>query len=392
MFLRSEIVESMMNRAGAKRVPFLFGVDFELEKGFFIENPLLQQDILFEVEGIRNIKNSILYEQQKKNQHIHKLDEKVTAINKQASVVNKTSVVNEVKEKKIIHDDYKKTFHDDYKYYFDIFPEHQSVYNCRFNKVMGSLKRGDSYLANLTIKTPVKTSLTMLDIFMLSSSPYKIYIPNNFVCFSPESFVKIKDGKISTFPMKGTIDATIPNANEIIINDEKEKAEHSTIVDLLRNDLAYVADKVSLKRFRYIERLNGRKGLSGDNDLGTKSNVDSRRGSLLQVSSEIEGTLDENYLSNIGTIIFKLLPAGSVSGAPKRATLNIIREAEQQKRGFYTGVAGYFDGNFLNSFVLIRFIEQENSSLFFRSGGGITAMSNSDKEYREALQKIYLPF
>ena len=257
---------------------------------------------------------------------------------------------------------------------------------------MGSLKRGDSYLANLTIKTPVKTSLTMLDIFMLSSSPYKIYIPNNFVCFSPESFVKIKDGKISTFPMKGTIDATIPNANEIIINDEKEKAEHSTIVDLLRNDLAYVADKVSLKRFRYIERLNGRKGLSGDNDLGTKSNVDSRRGSLLQVSSEIEGTLDENYLSNIGTIIFKLLPAGSVSGAPKRATLNIIREAEQQKRGFYTGVAGYFDGNFLNSFVLIRFIEQENSSLFFRSGGGITAMSNSDKEYREALQKIYLPF
>ena len=199
-------------------------------------------------------------------------------------------------------------------------------------------------------------------------------MPNKFVCFSPECFVKIYDGKISTYPMKGTIEADIKDAEQIILNDDKEKAEHNTIVDLLRNDLSRVANNVVVKKFRYIEKI--------------KSN----RGNLLQLSSEIEGDLGCEYLDEIGTIIFKLLPAGSVSGAPKNATLDIIRNAEQQTRGYYTGVAGYFDGTSFNSFVLIRFIEQNNGRLYFRSGGGITAMSSSEKEYREMLQKVYLPF
>ena len=164
------------------------------------------------------------------------------------------------------------------------------------------------------------------------------------------------------------------NLVKIILNDDKEKAEHNTIVDLLRNDLSRVAKNVVVKRFRYIDKI--------------KSN----RGNLLQISSEIEGDLGDAYLDEIGTIIFKLLPTGSVSGAPKNATLDIIRNAEQQARGYYTGVAGYFDGNSFNSFVLIRFIEQENDRLYFRSGGGITAMSNAEKEYHEMLQKVYLPF
>jgi para-aminobenzoate synthetase component 1 len=174
--------------------------------------------------------------------------------------------------------------------------------------------------------------------------------------------------------MKGTIDADIANSEQIILNDEKEKSEHNTIVDLLRNDLSRVAWDVVVKRFRYIDRVN------------------SSRGSLLQVSSEIVGTLGNSYLNEVGSVIFKLLPAGSVSGAPKDATIDIIRKAEQQTRGFYTGVAGYFDGESLNSFVLIRFIERENSELYFRSGGGITAMSVAENEYREAIQKVYLPF
>ncbi len=330
MFFYSEEVESMMNGAGARRVPFLFGVDFELENGFFIENPISQQDILFEVEGIGNINRE------------------------------------QINKRKI------KDYHNNFQ--LEIFPEEPAKYNQRFQKVMEGLTRGDSYLTNLTIKTPIKSSLSLKEICLLSSSPYKIYIPNKLVCFSPECFVKISDGQISTFPMKGTIDATTPNAKEIILNNDKETAEHNTIVDLLRNDLASVADNVTLKRFRYIDILNG------------------NRGNLLQVSSEIEGSLNGDYLNNIGSIIFKLLPAGSVSGAPKRATLNIICEAEQEKRGFYTGIAGYFDGNSINSFVLIRFIEQENNRLFFRSGGGITAMSDSNMEYSEVLQKVYLPF
>jgi 3-isopropylmalate dehydratase large subunit len=185
---------------------------------------------------------------------------------------------------------------------------------------------------------------------------------------------KITDGKIYTFPMKGTIDASVPDAETLIINDEKETTEHNTIVDLLRNDISRVAHRVQVNRFRYIDEI--------------KTN----RSKILQVSSEIEGTLSTKYISEIGDIIFNLLPAGSVSGAPKESTLRLIRESESSCRGFYTGVAGYFDGANLDSFVLIRFIEQNEEGLVFRSGGGITAGSELNKEYSEAVQKVYLPF
>ncbi len=174
--------------------------------------------------------------------------------------------------------------------------------------------------------------------------------------------------------MKGTIDASIPDAEKIVINDEKETTEHNTIVDLLRNDLSKVANNVRVNRFRYTDV------------------VKTNKGSLIQVSSEIEGTLPSKYQSDIGTILFKLLPAGSVSGAPKESTLRTIIEAEKKPRGYFTGVAGYFDGTNLDSFVLIRFIEQNEKGLVFHSGGGITSKSDVNKEYLESLQKVYLPF
>lgn len=329
MFYKCFEIEYLMNRAGAERVPFLFGLDFEMEDGFFLKNPMLQSDILFEVNGIGNC-------------HYNRF------IREEAEV--------------------KKD------YFFEIYPEEYFRYKTKFDIVMERLKRGDSYLTNLTVKTPISITLGLKDIFIKSLSPYKLYIPDKLVCFSPECFVKIHNGKISTYPMKGTIDADIKDAEQLILNDEKEKAEHNTIVDLLRNDLSRVSEDVVVKKFRYVDKI--------------KSN----RANLLQLSSEIEGKLGSTYLNEIGSIIFKLLPAGSVSGAPKRATLDIIKIAEQKRRGYYTGVAGYFDGKSLNSFVLIRFIEQENGKFYFRSGGGITAMSNAENEYREIIQKVYLPF
>jgi para-aminobenzoate synthetase component 1 len=87
-----------------------------------------------------------------------------------------------------------------------------------------------------------------------------------------------------------------------------------------------------------------------------------------------------------------MLPAGSICGAPKKRTLEIITEAEGERRGFYTGVAGVFDGRDLDSGVLIRFIEQTPSGeLRFRSGGGITAKSDARSEYDELIQKVYVP-
>jgi len=84
------------------------------------------------------------------------------------------------------------------------------------------------------------------------------------------------------------------------------------------------------------------------------------------------------------------LPAGSVSGAPKHKTLEIIKKAENYERGYFTGVCGYFDGKNLDSCVMIRFIEQKNG-LVFKSGGGITANSIAQNEYQELINKVYVP-
>ena len=96
-------------------------------------------------------------------------------------------------------------------------------------------------------------------------------------------------------------------------------------------------------------------------------------------------------MQHLGEILFKLLPAGSITGAPKKKTMEIIAEAEGYDRGFYTGVMGYFDGKQLDSAVMIRFLEQTQQGLLFKSGGGITSQSVAENEYEELKQKIYVP-
>ena len=242
-----------------------------------------------------------------------------------------------------------------------------------YDTIQRHIHNGDTYLLNYTQPTPIETNLSMEDIFHGSSARYKIYLINKFVCFSPETFVKISDGKISSYPMKGTMDATIKHSEELILKDSKEVAEHNTIVDLIRNDLSLVAKNVTVEKFRYLERI--------------KTN----QHDLWQVSSKISGDLPPNYTETIGDIIFKMLPAGSISGAPKRKTVEIIKAAEKYKRGFYTGIFGYFDGRNLDSCVLIRYIENINGQLVFKSGGGITFMSDARNEYEEMLKKVYVP-
>ena len=101
--------------------------------------------------------------------------------------------------------------------------------------------------------------------------------------------------------------------------------------------------------------------------------------------------LPDDYLTNLGSIIFRLLPAGSITGAPKKKTMQIIKEAETYDRGFYTGIMGYFDGKDLDSAVMIRFVEQEGGKMYFKSGGGITSQSDVENEYNEMKQKVYVP-
>ena len=91
-------------------------------------------------------------------------------------------------------------------------------------------------------------------------------------------------------------------------------------------------------------------------------------------------------------ILLKLLPAGSVTGAPKEATCRAIAEAEDMERGFYTGIFGFFNGRDLDSAVAIRFMEEDEKGMVYKSGGGITVMSRMEDEYREAIAKVYVPF
>lgn len=256
---------------------------------------------------------------------------------------------------------------------FEKFPVSFSKYKTAFDKVIKEIKKGNTYLLNLSFKTEIITHNSLKEIFYQSKVPYKLAFKNDFIVFSPEPFIKIKGRKIFSYPMKGTIDADIPNAENIILNDKKETAEHYTIVDLIRNDLNIVAKNVKVEKFRYIDKIN------------------TNNKNLLQVSSEITGNLPENYSKNIGTLFEKLLPAGSISGAPKKKTVEIIKDTENYERNFYTGIAGYFDGKNLDSFVMIRFIEKQGDKLFFKSGGGITNMSNVKSEYREMIDKIYIP-
>lgn len=242
-----------------------------------------------------------------------------------------------------------------------------------FEKVMHHLKLGNSFLVNLTFPSKLSKPIDLASTFYAAHAKYKLLYKDQFVCFSPECFIKIKDDHIFSYPMKGTIDASLDNAAHILLNDAKEEQEHNTIVDLIRNDISRIAKEVTVTKFRYLEKIK------------------SVKGEILQTSTEIRGKLSKDWKKDFGRLLLDMLPAGSISGAPKPKTLAIIDEVENYDRGFYTGIFGIFDGEIVDSAVAIRFIEKENGALWYKSGGGITHQSNVKEEYVELIKKIYIP-
>ena len=242
-----------MNRLGASRTPFLFILDFELLE------PIVIPVVDISPEYIR-------YGMEGKN--IHKAEVK-PLFPMHVMMIDKSPIR---------------------------FEEYQ--HGCE--RVLKAIQLGDSYLLNLTYATPIEGIESLEKVFEAVSAPFKLLIQNRFVVFSPERFVSINNGFIRTFPMKGTIDASIPEAEKTLLEDVKEQEEHATVVDLLRNDLSMVAKKVTVERYRYISKI-----------------VTARK-TLLQCSSEISGKLEEGHLDKLGDIFYKLLPAGSVTGAPKK--------------------------------------------------------------------------
>ncbi|MFH0947584.1 MAG: aminodeoxychorismate synthase component I [Elusimicrobiota bacterium] len=378
-----------MNFYGRKKIPFLFIIDFEIRKPIILPLAEIKSDeILYDINGLKNYDPVSLRgvpKGRRSNLGV-KVEIATVAFGDLAmtKVVSGTSVTKN-------YDGNLKT--EDKKIVFRKYPVTFRKYKKAFDKIQKYFYEGHSYLVNLTFPTRVETNLTFKEIFFNSTAKYKlVFVPhqrgknypearisgisgstNDLVVFSPETFVKIKNGKIYSYPMKGTIDAAIDGAARKIISDKKEFAEHLTIVDLIRNDLGIVAKNVKVKRFRYVEKI-----ITHNNEL-------------LQVSSEIVGDLQKNYYERIGDVVFSLLPAGSISGAPKKKTVEIIKEVENYERGYYTGIFGIFDGQNLDSAVMIRYLEKIGNKIFYKSGGGITTYSDVQSEYKELIDKVYVP-
>jgi para-aminobenzoate synthetase component 1 len=252
-------------------------------------------------------------------------------------------------------------------------PEKYEQYLLKFKAVQEQLEAGNSYLLNLTCKTPLDGQIDLKSLFHTSDAPYLCMLEGNFISFSPERFIQTKDDTIHTYPMKGTIDATLSGAKEQLLQNPKEQSEHVMVVDLLRNDLSMVSSNVRVEKFRYIEEISA----------GPKR--------LLQVSSHIKGDLPKNWQANLGDLLDTLLPAGSITGTPKCKTTQIIQDVEGYERGYFTGIFGVFDGVDVDTAVMIRFIEHTKDGFVYKSGGGITLESDPKAEYDEMVDKIYAP-
>ena len=355
--MKQEIIDKI-NRLASQDEPFLFVINYQGDKAFIrLLSDINPEEFLFDFEGRGNFSHA-----------------------------RKETLKEEIPEVT-----------------WQITPPLYNDYERSFNIVKSNIMAGNSYLTNLTCRVLVSSNLSLEEIFHRAKGKYKLLLRrkrnlNPFVCFSPETFVRIKGGRIYSYPMKGTLDASLPNAEKLLMEDRKEAAEHATIVDLIRNDLSRVAENVRVDKYRYIDVLHTNKG------------------DILQTSSEISGRLPEDYPHHLGEILDAQLPAGSITGAPKDKTMQIIQEAEGYDRGFYTGIMGIYDQGELNSAVMIRFIEEETSpvdfeadgkknfkasegkgdeasrKLYFKAGGGITSKSDCRREYEEVIQKIYLPF
>ena len=233
--MSKELIKEKLNKFGFEKEPFLFVISYDFSK--------------FYIEKLSNLSDSIKYQLDNKEESTQNIQNKIS-----------------LKKFPISFEEYKKKF--------DILQE--------------EIKSGNSYLLNLTAKTKIKTTLSLDEIYENTKSRFKLRFKNqkdDFVCFSPERFVKIEDNKIFTYPMKGTIDAKFPNAKEKILTNQKEMAEHTMVVDLLRNDLGIIGSNVRVEDFRYIETIN-----AGDKEL-------------LQVSSKISANLENNWSEKIGDIL-----------------------------------------------------------------------------------------
>jgi len=209
---------------------------------------------------------------------------------------------------------------------------------------------------------------------VVNPSPYMFYFSGSTMEIagaSPETLVKLRDGKLYTFPIAGTRPRGSDENEDLyleeeLLNDKKELSEHKMLVDLGREDLAKISKPGSVKIEKYMRIL--------------------RFSHVMHICSEISGEVLENV--NGLDAINAVLPAGTLSGAPKTRAMQIINELENNKRGIYGGAIGYLDftGN-MDTCIAIRIAYKKGGKVYIRSGAGIVAQSNPESEYNECVSK-----
>lgn len=246
------------------------------------------------------------------------------------------------------------------------------------DKAKHYIREGDIFQVVLSNRIEADISGSLFDTYRVlrttNPSPYMFYFSSNDIEIagaSPETLVKLNDNKLYTFPLAGTrprgkTEEEDLQLEEELLADEKELAEHNMLVDLGRNDIGRIAEIGSVKVDKYlsIERFSH----------------------VMHIGSTVTGNLrhDLDSLSAIDSI----LPAGTLSGAPKIRACEIINELEDNKRGIYGGAIGYVDlsGN-IDTCISIRIAFARNNKVFIRSGAGIVADSVPEKEFEECLNK-----
>lgn len=240
------------------------------------------------------------------------------------------------------------------------------------------IREGDIFQVVLSNRLEADFDGSLLDVYRVlrttNPSPYMFYFSGTDIEVagaSPETLVKLKDGVLRTFPLAGTrprgrTDEEDRALEEELLSDEKERAEHNMLVDLGRNDLGRVSriGTVSVEKYMEIERFSH----------------------VMHIGSTVVGEIDDE--KDAMDAIESVLPAGTLSGAPKLKACSIIDELEDCKRGIYGGAIGYIDlaGN-MDVCIGIRIAYRKNGKVFVRSGAGIVADSVPKNEYRECINK-----
>ena len=240
------------------------------------------------------------------------------------------------------------------------------------------IREGDIFQVVLSNPMRAKAEGNLFDTYRVlratNPSPYMFYFTSDDIEIagaSPETLVKLVDGKLSTFPLAGTRPRgkTRQEDKELeagLLQDEKELAEHNMLVDLGRNDIGKISriGSVEVEKYLCVERFSH----------------------VMHLGSTVTGELEEG--KDAVDAVDAILPAGTLSGAPKFRACQIIEELEQSKRGIYGGAIGYLDfaGN-LDTCIAIRLVYKKNGSICIRSGAGIVADSVPEKEFEECCNK-----